>query len=119
MSTHSAIIMKRPDGIFAGIYCHFDGYPEGVGMMLRDHYQDANKVAALIQLGDISSLDMRVDPIGPHSYKEPEDGTTVAYGRDRGEEDTEFKIGSTWKEVAAQIAYQYVYVFDNGWTLYE
>lgn len=119
MSTRSAIIMKEPDGAgFAGIYCHFDGYESGVGKTLLEHYSDPAKVAALIALGDISCLGERVEPKGRHSYDEAEDGTTVAYMRDRGEKGLAAKRAPTASRVAQKIGHNgYIYVFDgNGWT---
>lgn len=90
MSTRSRIGMEFTDEngthMVKSIYCHFDGYPEGVGQKLMDHFQDREKVERLIALGDISYLEARVEPIGPHSFDEPERGTIVAYHRDRGEE---------------------------------
>lgn len=118
MSTHSAIIRRTEDGKYEGIYCHYDGYEDGVGQVLLDHYQDPNKVAALIALGDISSLGERIAPNGPHSYDKREEGTTVAYMRDRGETGCEPRTGVTVCEVAEQLDAEYVYVFENGsWTL--
>ena len=117
MSTRSAIIMKTDQG-YAGIYCHHDGYEEGVGQTLLDHYKDERKVAELIALGDISVLGKRVTPIGPHSFNNKEDDTTVAYHRDRGEEKSGPIIGATAKEVAYEIGHNgYCYVFEDGnWT---
>lgn len=119
MSTQSAIIMKTKTG-FKGIYCHNDGYPEGVGATLQKYYLDPNKIAALIDLGSISSLKERVDPIGPHSFDRPEKGTTVAYKRDRGEDDeaTASFEAETLEEIAADNDYDYVYLFAHGvWTV--
>lgn len=115
MSTHAAIIAKTDTG-YAGIYCHFDGYAKGVGKMLQTHYLDAEKVAKLIALGDISSLGERVDPIGPHSFSNREPGTTVAYMRDRGETGCKACTGRTVIEVAGQIDHtdSLVYVFEDG-----
>lgn len=126
MSTRSAIIMKTHDGSYVGIYCHYDGYEDGVGQTLLDHYGGdpktaADKVAALIALGDVSSLRERVAPVASHhSYASPEDGTTVAYHRDRGEawEQVAPTTGATAEEVASQLGHNgYVYVFEAGkWT---
>jgi hypothetical protein len=117
MSTRSAIIAKTDTG-YAGIYCHFDGYEDGVGATLLEHYTDPEKVAALIALGEISALRERVAPTGAHSYEHPEKGVTVAYHRDRGEEQTGPHTGATVEEVAKHIGHNgYVYVFENGaWT---
>lgn len=119
MSTRSAIIAKTETG-YAGIYCHFDGYPSGVGQKLFTHYQDPEKVAALIALGDISSLGRRVVPEGEHSYDSPEEDTTVAYGRDRGEKGTDAFSAPTLAEVEEyfnQAVNGYHYVYDGGWKL--
>lgn len=45
-----------PDGKVKSIYCHWDGYPEGVGRKLQRSYTDPKKVEELLSLGDISSL---------------------------------------------------------------
>lgn len=121
MSTRSAIIERLADGSYRGIYCHFDGYEEGVGSQLLLHYRNPETVSRLIDLGDISILGERIDPIGPHSFDKREDGTTVAYERDRGETWARIKpkTGATWQEVAEQIGHNgYAYVFqDGGWLL--
>ena len=56
MSTRSRIGLKRADDSIESIYCHFDGYPEGVGKILKEHYDTLNKVKELLKLGDISTL---------------------------------------------------------------
>jgi hypothetical protein len=110
MSTRSAIIQQQDDGSYRGIYCHFDGYPTGVGKVLLEHYQDPGKVSALIALGDISSLGSSTDYVGGNG--------TVAYMRDRGETECEPKVGATSSAVAEFIGHNgYVYVFSGGgWT---
>lgn len=118
MSTHAAIIRKTETGTFEGVYLHSDGYLSYAGRMLQTHYRDAAKVAALIDLGDLSLLDERVEPIGPHSWGSAEKGTTLAYGRDRGEKGTQKLIGGTVHAVKAEIDHSdNVYVFADGeWT---
>jgi hypothetical protein len=114
MSTHSAIVEKTATG-YRGIYCHWDGYPEGVGATLKKHYTDPVKVSALIDLGDISCLREEVAPTKGmvHSFNSPREDVTVAYGRDRGEDGIETKTGATLKEVVDQIDYEYIYLFEN------
>lgn len=120
MSTRSAIIRATEGGSYEGIYCHYDGYETGVGKTLLDHYSDPEKVKRLIALGSISQLGQRVEPIGAHSFGQREDGTTVAYHRDRGEkwEHCSIAAGATVKEVEENIGHNgFVYVFENGtWT---
>jgi len=38
------------------IYCHSDGYPSGVGSILRDYYNTEDKIIKLLNLGDLSML---------------------------------------------------------------
>jgi len=56
MSTRSYILIENTDGTFSGIYCHFDGYPKGVGATLLDSYRTEAKIRELIALGTLSSL---------------------------------------------------------------
>ena len=67
MGTRS-IIAKRDGDAVRAIYCHWDGYPSGVGATLLEHYQDPEKIDRLLTLGDISGL-------GPNT----DTGSTVAY----------------------------------------
>lgn len=87
MSTRS-IIASTVNGQTTGIYCHFDGYPSGVGATLAAHYTDPAKIAALIALGSLSVLAENVAPAEgqAHTFDRKADGVTVAYHRDRGEE---------------------------------
>ena len=55
MSTRS-IIAATTDGVTRSIYCHSDGYLEGVGATLLRSYTDGAKIDALLALGDISVL---------------------------------------------------------------
>lgn len=56
MSTRSLIGTALDDGGVKGIYCHYDGYLDGVGQTLVDHYTTTEKVMALMEIGDLSSL---------------------------------------------------------------
>jgi len=86
MATRSRIAKEQADGTVKSIYCHWDGYPSNNGKLLLEHYQDPQKVDALIALGSISSLAPEVEPKGEHSFDRPEEGVVVAYHRDRGED---------------------------------
>lgn len=87
MATRSFIGKLNHDGSITGVYCHWDGHPEGVGETLAKHYTNVQKVDQLLDLGDISSLGARVAPgeDEPHSFDHPAPDVTVAYHRDRGE----------------------------------
>ena len=72
MATRSRIAIENQDGTVTSIYCHFDGYLDGVGKKLFNHY-DREKTEKLIELGDISVL-------GESTLN------TIAYHRDRNED---------------------------------
>ena len=87
MATRSRIGIEQADGTVKSIYCHWDGYPKGVGQILVEHYLMRDKVESLMELGSISTLGEQVEPTGrvDHTFEMPELGITVAYHRDRGE----------------------------------
>lgn len=92
MSTHAFISRVIDSSSVEGIYCHFDGYPKGVGQILLQHY-DIEKTKELLKLGNISSLEKELYPkTNSHSFQHPEEGVTVAYGRDRKEKGQESKF---------------------------
>lgn len=104
MSTRSRIgIIRLKPGSgtpeVESIYCHFDGYPEGVGQMLLDHWMTPEKIDELLALGDLSCLgsvigekhdfDMHTGHWGEDGYVEGEAskaGWCLFYGRDRDED---------------------------------
>jgi len=95
MATRSTIALEYADGTVHQIYCHWDGYLEGVGKTLLEHYMDPFKVRELMDLGDISSLGEVIGEQHPFAHydvsmsldehEEKYGNMTTAYGRDRGE----------------------------------
>jgi len=69
MGTHSSIAVQHQDKTISAIYCHYDGYLEGVGSSLLRHHNSQEAAEALVSLGDCSTVD----------------GGVVAYSRDRFE----------------------------------
>ena len=67
MPTRS-IIAQQVDGQqrFRAVYCHYDGYPAGVGAILDAHYGDAEKLTRMINGGTIESL--RDTPLSSDNY---------------------------------------------------
>ena len=55
MATRSRIGLELADGSILSAYAHWDGYPEWMGRILRTHYNTKDKVAELIDGGDMSS----------------------------------------------------------------
>lgn len=106
MATRSLILKHSNDGNLTGIYCHWDGYPDGVGRKLIDHYKDPAKVDSLLALGDISMLGYELSD-------------TIAYCRDRKEEmSLPFVFASV--EAIKDTNFEYAHVFDGtAWTTYD
>jgi len=55
MATRSCIGIQLPDESILSVYHHWDGYPEWLGRILKIHYNTKDKVAELIDGGDMSS----------------------------------------------------------------
>lgn len=103
-------IASVPDNLF--IYCHFDGYLEGVGQILKKYYNTPNKISELLALGDISFLEPSTECPKNHSYDHPVDGYTVAYYRDQGAPWQEVKP----RELSKMDKQEYNYKWDgNKW----
>ena len=101
MSTRSSITALMSDGSYKSIYCHFDGYIEGVGHVLLTHYQDQKEIEQLMHLGDLRIVGGSLEACG-------------AYGRDRGEIDTEALSGETAEEVMGRNAQDFNYLWDGS-----
>lgn len=130
MATRSRIGMEMPDGKIKSIYCHWDGYPEGVGETLEKHYQDPKKIEELLELGDISSLGSfydeeiskgdwkkfdELDPVKREELIKQAEDCTVAY-KDRGE-DVPARIDENEEEFISKLGkcgeeYNYLYKED-------
>jgi hypothetical protein len=84
MATRSTIGILNGDNSVTSIYCHWDGYPEGVGATLREHYTATETITNLMALGDLSALG---DTIGTQKKFTTAalNAECLAYGRDRGE----------------------------------
>jgi hypothetical protein len=83
MGTRSTIALEYADGTVGQVYCHWDGYLEGNGMILYKHYSDPFKLRQLMDLGDLSSLGKHIGT--QHAFNQaPEDECTF-YKRDRKE----------------------------------
>lgn len=104
MSTRSTISVLHADGAVSSIYCHWDGYLEHNGYKLLTAYRTQEQVEALVDLGDLSSLDVTLDKC-------------VAYHRDRGEDRDNTKA-VRHQSVAAYMdkldVQEYNYLFANG-----
>lgn len=85
MSTRCRIAIEH-DGKFESIYCHHDGYLSYVGRKLQKHYDSAERVRALMELGDISSLGNDLKPEGTQNFDDIVDGNFCRPYSLRGED---------------------------------
>ena len=90
---------------YLGIYCHWDGYPEGVGAALKEHFKTYEDVLNLILGGDCSVIS---------------DEYIIRYATRKDEEwkYLQPKQEATTKEMLAHFdwsEYAYIYTDGNGW----
>ena len=55
MATRSRIGIELKNGSILSVYHHWDGYPEWLGRILKEHYNSRAAASALIDGGDMSS----------------------------------------------------------------
>ncbi len=110
MATRSLIGIKLGDYVKT-IYCHWDGYPSGVGQTLVNNYTSPSAVFDLLELGDLSSLDAtpasctayhrdRKEPYGMVEARDVDPDELMSVGNDYG------------------VNYVYVYNENNEWDCY-
>jgi len=56
MATRSTIALEFADGSVSQVYCHWDGYLDGVGSELQSDYTDPFRLQELIDGGDMSCI---------------------------------------------------------------
>ena len=111
MATRSTIALEFADGTVQQVYCHWDGYLDNNGRILRDHYSDPFKLQRLIDLGDISSL--AADIGDQHDFDARGEGTTF-YMRDRGETDCYARTFKDFQEYTREASFEeYDYILRN------
>jgi hypothetical protein len=104
MATRSTIGLKTSDGKITAIYCHWDGYPEGVGAGLVQFYNTPQQVAELINLGGISSLQDTMEETAKTAYGTPSDSARTFTGE-----------GDWFENFNAGEEYFYLYTEGTGW----
>ena len=118
MSTRSTITYyNKSSKRYYTVYCHYDGYLGGVGLMLYDNYKDYDKVKRLVSLGGMSCLEPNIDPAPgePHSFEKPQKDVCVFYTRDRGEdwEHNQPRASTSLSDVL-NYAQEFNYLFKDG-----
>ncbi len=112
MATRSRIGLQLADGNILSVYHHWDGYPEWLGVTLNNKFNTRDKVAELIDGGDISCCDSDSD------WNLNKVENHVQYYNDRGE-NTEPRLDANFDEyVKNGEEYAYVFTLDHVWECY-
>ena len=113
MATRSRIGLQLADGNILSVYHHWDGYPEWIGVTLNKKFNTRDKVAELIDGGDISCCDSDSD------WNLNKVENHVQYYNDRGE-NTEPRLDANFDEyVKNGEEYAYVFTLDHVWECYD
>lgn len=116
MGTRSSIGIQHHSGWVTAVYCHWDGYPEHVGLILYQHY-DSHKAKQLMELGNISTLAPEIGT--KHHFDDNSKQVCTAYGRDRGDEEQEATdwadVGDWYSEFGMGAQHYYLLRPDGTW----
>ena len=91
---------------YIAIYCHWDGYPSGVGAALKNHFKDYDSVLNLIIGGSCSAID---DSVKHYANREGEQWRYLAPKQGSSQKDLVSYFRNAWAE------YAYLYDETRGW----
>ena len=112
MATRSRIGLQLADGAILSVYHHWDGYPQWLGVTLNEKFNTREKVAELIDGGDISSCDSDTD------WDRKECEPHVLYYNARGER-TEPRLDLNVDDYFdGGEEYAYIFTLDHTWECY-
>ena len=112
MATRSRIGLRLAGDAILSVYHHWDGYPEWLGVTLREKYTTKDQVAELLDGGDISCIDSDTD------WDRKECEPHVLYYNARGE-DTEPRLDENEQDFFDNNE-EYAYIFEDGvWECYD
>ena len=115
MGTRSRIGIQLKDDSIMSVYCHWDGYPSFNGRVLNEFYNTPEKVAALIDGGNISSLHTNV---GWNQETLPETGPQYYTSRGESIKDNEPRYDESifdFLEKENNEEYAYIWTVNNKW----
>lgn len=101
MSTRCSIAVQYPDGSVAAVYCHFDGYLDGVGERLLTYYDSRKQAEEIVKGGGMSSLGVS-GPIYHHS---------LSLGTRSYDNFTQYEANVG--EDIHDNGFQYIYIYDH------
>ena len=116
MATRSRIGLQLADDAILSVYHHWDGYPQWLGVTLKAKFNTRDKVAELIDGGDMSSCDSNDD------WDRKELGETrPLYYNERGDK-TEPRLDLNFDDYVENPAndaeFVYVFTLDHEWECY-
>ena len=113
MATRSRIALQLTEDSFLSVYHHWDGYPQWLGVVLNRKFNTREKVAELLDGGDISCIDSDTD------WDRQSCEHHVLYFNARGEK-TEPRLDLTFEDyIENNEEYAYVYTLDHQWECYD
>jgi hypothetical protein len=92
MATRATIGYLNPDNTITTTYNHYDGYPEGLGVALKNHYNTNEKAKEVANMGYVSYIDAETGEIEANNKSRPEtvgDGdlvSSIQYFKDQASE---------------------------------
>lgn len=117
MATRSTIALEFADGTVGMVYCHWDGYLEHNGKILFEHYQDPFKLRRLIDIGDLSVLDVNIGD--KHNFDSRPPNQSTFYGRDRDDVDANARYYKDIEDYKQNHPYEeYEYILRNNGVWY-
>ncbi len=112
MATRSRIGLELADDAVLSVYHHYDGYPQWLGVILRQKFNTREKVAELLDGGDISCIDSDTN------WNREKVENYVQYYNDRGE-NTEPRLDLSVEQYLVD-GEEYAYLFENNeWVCYD
>ena len=112
MATRSRIGLQLADGAILSVYHHWDGYPQWLGVTLNSKFNTREKVAELLDGGNISCCDSDTD------WDRNDVPNHVLYYNARGE-NTEPRLDLNVDDYFADgEEYAYIFTLDHTWECY-
>ena len=116
MATRSRIGLLLETGYVLSVYHHWDGYPEWLGVTLKEKFNTYEKIAELIDGGNMSSCDS--DNVYDYEKQEyvKRDPQPEYYGGDEEQP----RLDTTVEDYLANgEEYAYVFTLDHEWVCYD
>ena len=116
MATRSRIGLQLADDAILSVYHHWDGYPQWLGVTLNKKFNTREKIAELLDGGDISCCDSDSD-----WDNNKLDETRPLYYNERGE-NTEPRLDLNFDDYVENpdndAEFVYIFTLDHEWECY-